>query len=56
MEKQGLLMRGCWWDCWKALKTFKTIENTKKYYGQARFINVGMRVELLESIESLQNH
>ena len=23
MEKQGLLMRGCWRKCWKALKTFK---------------------------------
>ena len=52
MEEQGFLMWGCWWDCQKALKTFNTIENTTKYYGTAMFINVGMLVELLESIET----
>ena len=51
---QGLLlMRGCWWNCWEALKTFQTIENAKKYNGKARFSNAGMLMELLESIENL---
>ena len=49
-------MRGCWWNCWKALETFKTIANTKKYYGKAMFINAEMLVELSESIETLRNH
>ena len=55
-EKQGLLMRGCWLKCWKALNTFRIIVNTKKYDGQARFINAGMLAEMLESIESLLSH
>ena len=46
-------MPGCWWNCWKALKTFRTIENTKEYNGKTRFINVGMLVELLESNENV---
>ena len=56
MEKQGLLMRGCWWNRWKALETFTTIDKAKKYYGEAMIINAEMLVELLESIENLQNH
>ena len=56
MEKQGLLMWGCWQKCWKASETFKTNENTSKYYGKARFINTGMLEEMLKSIENLQNH
>ena len=53
MEKQCLLMRGCWWKCWKAMKTFEIIENTKKHNEQTLFINAGMLVELLENIENL---
>ena len=53
MEKQGLLMRGCWCNCWKALATFKTAENIKKSNGKVMFINTGVLVELLESIEHL---
>ena len=56
MEKQGLLMRGCWWNCWNALKTFKTIESTNKYNGKTLFFNAGMLAQLFESIESLLNH
>ena len=26
MEKQGLLMRGCWRKYWKALEAFKTVK------------------------------
>ena len=48
MEKQCLLMRGCGRKCWKALKTFETIENTKICYGKTRFINAGMLAELLQ--------
>ena len=55
VEEQCLLMRGCWRKCWKALNTFQTIDNTSKYY-EAQFINAGMLVEMLESIENLQNH
>ena len=46
-------MRGCWWNCWKALRTFETIENAQKCNRKARCINVGMLVELMESIENL---
>ena len=53
MEKQGLLIRACWRKCWEGMKTFKTIEDTKKYYGKARFIHAAMLVELLESIGNL---
>ena len=49
-------MRGCWWNCWKTLAIFKTIENTKKCYGKAMFINAEMLVELSESIDTLRNH
>ena len=51
MEKQGLLMRGCWWKCWKTLNTFRTIENASKYYGKTRFANAGILEEMLERIE-----
>ena len=49
-------MWGCLGKCWKALKTFKTIGTTKKYNGEARFINAGMLGEMFESIEVLVNH
>ena len=49
-------MRGCWWNCWKELKTFQTIANTKNYYGKTGFINAEMLVDLLKSIETLQNY
>ena len=35
------------------LELFETIENIKNLYGKTRFINAGMLVELLESIENL---
>ena len=48
-------MRGGLVACWKALTSFKTIEYTKKSYGNARFINAGMLGEMLESMEILRN-
>ena len=56
MGKQGLLMQGYWWKCWKALVTCTTIENTKKYERKAKFINAGVLAELFESIENLYDH
>ena len=55
MEKQGLLMRGFWQQCWDALKTIKTMGNTSKYYGKTRFTNVGILAEMLERIENNWN-
>ena len=54
--KAMFINAGCWWNCWKELKPLKTIANTKNYYGKTGFINAEMLVELLESIETLQNH
>ena len=53
MYKQGLLIRGGGWKCWKALTTDDTVENKKEYYGKARFINAGMLAEMVESIGHL---
>ena len=55
MEKQGLLMLGCWRKCWKALEAFKNNESTSNYYGKTMFNNAGMLAEMLESIEIIQN-
>ena len=47
VEKQGLLMRGCWRKCLKTLNAFK------QYYGKTKFINARMLAEMMESIEHL---
>ena len=56
MEKQGLLMRGCWRKCWQALQTFSIIENTKTYYGNERFINMGMLLNTFETIGNIKKY
>ena len=40
-------MREGRWECWKAVNTFKTHENTKTYYVKAKLINAEIVAEML---------
>ena len=48
-------MRGCLWRCWKAIKTFITIEDATKYYGKERLTDVKMLGEELENTEQFSH-